>query len=171
MKATIRGLRNFDSCLRTFYTILLPAESIFRNLQVKSRPETTDMHTLRSAYDNMCVGCKDQQDVIIYQIYHMNTCRRRLEWVFYRIPPWKFMFMWHSILVERGETVTRPLDMYEWNRRARRRHMSLETWNRFLWYSSMYSKSCSRSWYLYLCTFRVHRNECISLDQSVLEKS
>jgi hypothetical protein len=34
-----RGFRNYDTCLRIFYTVLLPVESIFRNLQKGAPPD------------------------------------------------------------------------------------------------------------------------------------
>jgi hypothetical protein len=38
------GFRNFDSCLRIFYTLLLPVESIYRNL-LYARRNTAHRHT------------------------------------------------------------------------------------------------------------------------------
>jgi hypothetical protein len=34
--AAVWGFRNFDSCLRILYTILLPDEQLFRNLLYRS---------------------------------------------------------------------------------------------------------------------------------------
>ena len=45
-----RGFRNFDSCLRIFYTVLLPVDSIFLNLQVVVQSTKYPHCTLHTAH-------------------------------------------------------------------------------------------------------------------------
>jgi hypothetical protein len=65
MAGTSRGLRNFDSCLRAFHTILLPAESIFRNLQNSGLSQTfRSFGGIRVRF----VRTRERQEVVWYEV-------------------------------------------------------------------------------------------------------